>query len=1589
MIHNSKFNKDLQPVKPSTNLPKVVNPEGEDEVQGLLSEKNDTEREISSQQNNVDAAKEDSEISKEEIESLSNDLQTATQNMETMTQAATQADEAATGQENLANDLFSQAASLPDEIPDTSATPDENGNVPMKKNEAKIALLKQAQEAKAEAEEMRNEANELKSQEQEYAEICKNLSDSIDNIESKGDDTEEKVKIEEESLNELNEKKDELDKKIEEAKSKEENTSSENLLYENQDGINQELLNSDYEPKGTAVLNEEGKYVTPDGWEYQELQPGMFQLKKDDGEYIMLQSGEDGAYIAGSLCNVKIDPKNNQTVVDYGEGTNFAVQMNFDENGNLIRTQTSKEGKTTITKTDDNGALITQMVDENGKIVYAQSGSDGKPASFVLPDKNGEFIEYSYTYNSDTDNSRPESKVDNPEAISDENNEEKVDKETDEAATTEEPEEAATTEEPEEAATEEPEEVEEEPAESAETEEPETTDDDSETYSKFSKDQNGNPDEILGFKNNNNETYDIAGFEGLKFADNGEKFADEPEIGKTYEFTKDGEENTVYKLNVTEENGEKVYTVTKTDDSGEKTEQSYNFDKNELTTKNLDKDDKLINSITYKYDDHGKVTNVNGRAVANMPEDDDTNTDSKSTDEMHPEEIPANSAEEPKEESADDVTEEEPSSTTTEEPAETTLELPQNLEEEYAIEGNPDDEYGLKEQSDGKYSVAGMDNLEPVGDFNIDEIEYGSENQYEFTDEDGNSVVLYVENNNGNITYNAVQSTDTGSVMNIYDSNENKIDITNYDNDSNPQGGCTIMYNESGTVRYWEIQSEIVTEQNEDGTMTPKECKIKTIEGEFTFKSGKFYDSDGNEYDSQEDAIPSYKNATSTNDSETSQERAWDRNDLNREAITNHDNINDPKNNWGKDETNIKGTQFDLDIFHDKYKDKYTKGSEEYTQAVANDVNATLAERYDCDLTTDEGKEKLADVYQTMAESDANKDFGFKTRDSFDSNDAYIDYMSKECAKISWDGTMANDYLDLNKVDEKYNIDKNTSTNTVYASEDTDNTENSSETDTDNTVDESGTTEENEAVDDETKTTEETEETEEKEKTEESEEIDSDEAAEEEVTVPEDLNADPDGVYGINSNDDGTYTIAGVEGLTPAENEDCSNLEDGKEHKFTKTDENGNEVNVTVQVARTEGNAEAKVCTVKEESADGTTITKYDPDTNGLITQTINANGKTLSTDSVNYDDNGKVKTWAKNTYETDEVGDSITHHDGSDGSYMQVTGVNSNGDTYTLYYDKDGEYVFDSADKAKNASKAIKAYKDAGIDKLTPSQKLLLGEGNSLDELMVKITNGEDVDADKFIEENSDLIEKVKDLTEDSTVLKETLSEEERANLSDMMEYYDMIMGVYSNLPSDKKDDIKDALTDFEKYFKHVFNGSYFNGDLNSLKENLEGACYQLGIQRKSDNKDGYEKSIEYTVEYEDIYGYKVKETFDTKAGSNKKTKTIVNDDGTIRTYEYENGKCIRRTDVKKGSDGNVAEKTVIDDYHTINVDKTRESTRKTTIVYDSDGNVEKILVTENGKREKEYRVINDEIVDLGGVPINDDSILYQYIKLDEEDEE
>ena len=635
MIHNSKFNKDLQPVKPSTNLPKTINPKGEDEVQGLLSEKNDTEREISSQQNNVDAAKEDSKISQEEIENLSNDLQTATQNMETMTQAATQADEAATGQENLANDLFSQAASLPDEIPDTSATPDENGNVPMKKNEAKIALLKQAQEAKAQAEEMRNEANELKSQEQEYAEICKDLSESIENIESKGDDTEEKVEIEEKSLEELNEKKDELDKKIEEAKNNEENTSSEDLLYENQDGINQELLNSDYEPKGTAVLNEDGKYVTPDGWEYQELQPGMFQLKKDDGEYIMLQSGDNGAYIATGLCNVEIDPKNKKTVVDYGEGTNFAVQMNFDEDGNLIRTQASKEGKTTITKTDDDGALITQTVDENGKIVYAQSGSEGKPTSFVLPDKNGEFIEYSYTYNSDASKDKSESKVDDSDEISDENNEEKVDKEeADETATTEEPEE-----------------VKEESAKSAETEEPETTDDDSETYSKFSKDQNGNPDEILGFKNNNNETYDIAGFEGLKLADNGEKFADEPEIGKTYEFTKDGEENTVYKLNVTEENGEKVYTVSKTDDSGEKTEQSYNFDKNELTTKNLDKDDKLINSVTYKYDDDGKVTNVNGRAIVNKPEDDDKNTDSKSTDEMHPEEIPANSPEESKEES--------------------------------------------------------------------------------------------------------------------------------------------------------------------------------------------------------------------------------------------------------------------------------------------------------------------------------------------------------------------------------------------------------------------------------------------------------------------------------------------------------------------------------------------------------------------------------------------------------------------------------------------------------------------------------------------------------------------------------------------------------------------------------------------------------------------------------------------------------------------------------------------------------------------------------------------------------------------------
>ncbi|MBR6298756.1 MAG: hypothetical protein IKR34_05880, partial [Candidatus Gastranaerophilales bacterium] len=142
-------------------------------------------------------------------------------------------------------------------------------------------------------------------------------------------------------------------------------------------------------------------------------------------------------------------------------------------------------------------------------------------------------------------------------------------------------------------------------------------------------------------------------------------------------------------------------------------------------------------------------------------------------------------------------------------------------------------------------------------------------------------------------------------------------------------------------------------------------------------------------------------------------------------------------------------------------------------------------------------------------------------------------------------------------------------------------------------------------------------------------------------------------------------------------------------------------------------------------------------------------------------------------------------------------------------------------------------------------------------------------------------------------------------------------------------------------------------------------------------------------TVEYEDIYGYKVKETIDTKAGSNKKTKTIVNDDRTIRTCEYENGKCVRITNVKKDSDGNVTEKVVQDDYHIVSADKTRELTRKTTIVYDSDVNVEKILVAENGKREKEYRVINDEIVDLGGVPINDDSILYQYIKLDEEDEE
>ena len=379
----------------------------------------------------------------------------------------------------------------------------------------------------------------------------------------------------------------------------------------------------------------------------------------------------------------------------------------------------------------------------------------------------------------------------------------------------------------------------------------------------------------------------------------------------------------------------------------------------------------------------------------------------------------------------------------------------------------------------------------------------------------------------------------------------------------------------------------------------------------------------------------------------------------------------------------------------------------------------------------------------------------------------------------------------------------------------------------------------------------------------------------------------------------------------------------------------------------------------------------------------------------VRYSNSGKVRFWSNITCKTDKnTGDSVMYYDSSDGSYIQVSGKDKKGNDFELYFDKDRKYGFDSPKKAQHASNAIKMYKDAGIDELTPSQKLLLGDDNTLDTIIKEIKKDEDDDtADITIRKNLKLITRVKDLTENSTAL-ETLSDEEKANLSEMMEYYDMIDGVYStnnNLSEDENKNISGTLDDFKMYFNHVFNNGICNNNLNLdlLQQNLNAICNKLGIKRISDKKEGYEKGIKYTTEYSEINSkgktYRVQETINTKTGSTEKTKTIF-DKGLLSINKYENGKFTEKVNIKKDENGKVAEKTIFDNYHIVGVGKPKEETRKITVKYEN-GNPTEVILKNNNEKSKTYTIKKDGKIYNGNKIIDESSKLYQYIKINEEE--
>ncbi len=856
-----------------------------------------------------------------------------------------------------------------------------------------------------------------------------------------------------------------------------------------------------------------------------------------------------------------------------------------------------------------------------------------------------------------------------------------------------------------------------------------------------------------------------------------------------------------------------------------------------------------------------------------------------------------------------------------------------NIQQDNENENDENSEETTKTEEDGSTTTTLPDGRE---------VNISSDGTATVTLPDGKIVMFYTTESN----YNAA------AVYGSYNSDDILFQIQCTKTDDNKTTPYSLSYNEDGSLTEFsqnaegmatitngfvdEDSSKVTSafEISQDGdkaltasySVSDEDTEIKTV----IDKDGiAYFDLEGNEILSEEDV----------KQEEQDSELSYDRADSNREAIkTSHENLSVV--NGMSNEEEISGTQLDLDKYYDLYHSKYSSINDEYKKEVAENITKDLKEYYDI---ADDDTTKLKNIYeQIVANFQTTEIEGLDTL----SDEEYIDAVNKKLAELSWDGKIQDDYIDLTEIkvsDENSATQENDTTVDDDADTDVQTSKTKDTEDEKTTENKTQTTDDEETIKEQTATS-----------------ADKETTKEDEKQIPDDLGKNPDKVYGIVENDDEVLSVAGVALEFSKEEADIKEaIQNNEEGSYelsngTKVTLNGN--NYTVEQ------------TFDNDGTEKTIKATYNMDTNCYSETTKQDEIETYSNNK--YDDEGNVVSYYKSKLEQNPDNSRTVTTFSSEGDFVAIQEKLNGGYKTSYYTDIEGKYAFNSKEAAKDASKAISAYKEAGINELSPSEKLLLGDIPSLEDVIKNIKNGSNYDIDK-------IVENAKTYKKDSVNL-DSLEDAEKQEVYKMQEYYDMISTLGINKLTEEQ---KATVEKFENYYKYLNGIGNFDENIDFLTGNLRNICSSLGIEvdelENIDNNQ-YDKNTIFktqsknnntttTVEYNSLNGEKTT-TLSIKSKDDKTT--------TIKTTRDENGDLsLKETTVKNADDNKESKK--IEEINNLSGNKTQADCK-----YDSSGSPTEF--TYNGTK---YEVSKDDNGDYVlensiGDKIDANSASYKYFK-------